>query len=87
MRDFILIIVGMVCITYLGLDSYNKTKGNTEKEKINGGVKITFPSSSKASYDEWTVIRGSDGHDYLESNGDHDYVLIHYTECEKCKIK
>jgi len=46
---------------------------------------ITFPSYSKADTWSWQVIKCSDGHDYLESNGDHGYIIMHYVECNKCK--
>ena len=46
---------------------------------------ITFPSYSKANNYSWQVIKCSDGHDYLESDGNHSYIIMHYVECKKCK--
>jgi hypothetical protein len=61
---------------------YNQLKGIKPKTKRT----ITFPEGSNANYSyEWKIIKASDGHDYLENDGYHGYIIMHYVECNKCK--
>lgn len=33
---------------------------------------------------KWQIVLGQDGHEYLENNRYHSYVLIHFPSCKKC---
>jgi hypothetical protein len=61
---------------------YNELKGIKPKPKRT----ITFPENSNANNGfTWKIIKASDGHDYLENDGYHSYIIMHYVECNKCK--
>jgi hypothetical protein len=63
---------------------YNQLKGIKLKTKRT----ITFPQGSNAGNAldlDWEIIEASDGHDYLENNSYHGYIIMHYVECNKCK--
>jgi hypothetical protein len=61
---------------------YNQLKGIKQKTKRI----LTFPEGSNANYNfKWKIIKASDGHDYLENDGYHGYIIMHYVECNKCK--
>jgi hypothetical protein len=62
---------------------YNQLKGIKQKTKRT----LTFPQGSNANggFDlAWEIIEASDGHDYLENNSYHGYIIMHYVECNKC---
>jgi hypothetical protein len=65
----------------LSKDEYNRLKGIKPKTKKT----ITFPEGSRANNCDWEIIEASDGHDYLENNSYHGYIIMHYVECNKCK--
>lgn len=90
MKNALSITVGLL-FTLLSCDS-RVTISQSEYDKLKGvkvEVKrtITFPESSSADYYRWKIIKGSDGHDYLENDRGNSYVLMHYVECSKCKKK
>ena len=59
---------------------YDQLKGI----KVDKPRTITFPEGSGPDYYTWTIHTASDGHDYLDNDGKHSYLLIHYIECSKC---
>jgi hypothetical protein len=62
---------------------YNQLRGIKQKTKRT----LTFPEGSNANggFDlAWEIIEASDGHDYLENNSYHGYIIMHYVECNKC---
>jgi hypothetical protein len=90
MRNLLSIVVGLLFTLISCNDSvtipksdYNKLKDVKTQTKRT----ITFPDDSKSDFYTWTIIKASDGHDYLENNGDHGYSIMHYVECNKCKNK
>ena len=90
MKNVLSITVG-VLFTLISCDN-SVTISKSEYDKLKG-VKakvtrtITFPESVHSDYHIWKIIKGSDGHDYLENNRGDSYVLMHYIECNKCKKK
>ena len=90
MKNRLSIVVGLL-FTFISCDDsvtlskseYNKLKG----VKVRIPRTVTFSESSSANYYKWEIIQCSDGHDYMENNGTKSYILMHYTECNKCKKK
>lgn len=66
--------------------SNDVTISREEYNKLKGKRIVTFNKGSCASEFNWRIIRGSDGHQYLENSGNaYAYVMMHYIECKKCK--
>jgi len=36
---------------------------------------------------EWYLTTASDGHEYIDNSGYHDYMCMHYVDCKKCAKK
>ena len=62
-------------------EEYNRLKGIKPPVIRN----VTFPKDASASMLDWKIITGSDGHDYLENNGNSGFIMMHYVECKKCE--
>ena len=90
MKNVLSIVVGLL-FTIISCDS-RVTISQSEYDILKG-VKakvtrtVTFPESSSADYYRWKIIKGSDGHDYLENDAGNAYIIMHYVECNKCKKK
>ena len=84
------IVIGSIFLLFLCFADWDPIVSTLKKEEVKKVIKkieVTFPKESTASYYKWTILRGSDGHDYLESDGGHSYNMMHYIECKKCKTK
>lgn len=89
MKNRLSILVGLI-FTFISCDD-SVTISKSEYDKLKGvkvrPAKVTFQESSDADQYRWEIIKGSDGHDYLENNAIKSYILMHYIECNKCKKK
>lgn len=78
---FLLFSCGADTVT-ISKSEYNQLKGIKSKRKRT----VIFPEGSNANNQfNWKIIKASDGHDYLENDGFHGYIIMHYVECNKCK--
>jgi len=62
----------------LSKDEYNRLKGSKKSE---------YPKPYKIygdEYNDWEILLGEDGHEYLKNDGYNSFVLIHYPGCKKC---
>jgi hypothetical protein len=62
--------------------TYNQRPVQQTLEPTNEGRVITIYNTNLGL--TWHVVQGSDGHEYMENNGNNAYVLIHYPDCVKC---
>jgi hypothetical protein len=87
-----IVLLGLMLLLTFTSCSDSVTIPKSEYDKLRG-VKIplkrtvTFTEKSTADYHEWTIIKCSDGHDYLENDGGNGFIIMHYIECQKCQKK
>lgn len=77
---FICLLVFTSCATdtvTLSKDEYNRLKGIKKPE---------YPKPYKiygSEPNEWEILLGEDGHEYLANDGYNSFVLIHFPNCKR----
>ena len=66
--------------------------GCSKKKSFNQNPKLNNVGKSVILYDshysnDFVILQGSDGHEYMENDEGNDYVLLHYPGCVKCSKK